>query len=136
MTRSDVARLVDWLGPEGAMAGLEKSKLTNAELMVLARECGQTLEKKAPRRQIAIEIAMSQVQRIDKPVEYMLSMSVDELQRYFSEAMVSEKELRSLLMEMGIAPTGRIKGKLLDYAAREIHELGVFQRVAKGSGSK
>ena len=129
----DIPILVDWLGPEGAIAGLERGKFTNAELMVIARERGGSVDKKTARRQIAIEIVMCDLPRIDKPRDYLLGMSTDELHRYFEDRMVSSRELQALLTELGLAPTGKLRGKLSDFAAREIRELGMLQRVAKGS---
>ncbi len=132
----DLHLLTEWLGPEGAVAGLERSKYTNEELMVLALEKGHSVDKKTARRQLAIELVMSPLARIDKSHDYLLRMSTEELQQYLSDRMVSIKEISSLLKELGIAPTGKIRGKLSDYAAREIGEMGMFQRVAMGSVSK
>lgn len=128
-----VGTLIQWLGVEGALAGLEKSNLTNAELMVIARESGIIVDKKTARKQIVIELVMSNQNRIEKSQEYLLRMSYEELQRYFSDRLVSARELMNLLTDMGIAPKGKVRGKLSDYAAREIGELGRFQRVAQGS---
>lgn len=132
----DVHLLTEWLGAEGAIAGLERSRFTNAELMVIAREAGHSVDKKMARKQLAIELVMSGLRRIDKPHDYLLRMSTEELQRYFSDRMVSNKEIHYLLDELGIAPAGKLRGKLSDYAAREIGELGLFQRVAKGDSSR
>ena len=128
----DIETLIEWLGPEGAIAGFERGKHTNAELMVLARERGIIVEKTVARRQIAIEIITFGLKRIDKSYEYLFQMSSDELSRYFSDRMVSSGELRGLLEELGIAPAGKLRGKLSDFAAREISELGMFERVARG----
>ena len=136
MKAADIRKLVEWLGVDGAVAGLERSDCTNAELMVIAREAGHLVDKKTARRQIIIELVMSGEKRIDKTHEYLLNMSSEELQRYFSERMASTKEIMELLTELDIAPTGKIRGKLVDYAAREIGELGLFQRVAKGDSTK
>jgi hypothetical protein len=133
MTELSVPTLIDWLGPEGAVAGLEQSNHTNADLMFLARKNGLTVEQKASRKQLAIELVMSAVKRIDKAPEYLLKMTDAELKRYFVDRMVSNTELTALLREFEIAPTGKLRGRLTDFAAREISELGVFQRVAKGS---
>lgn len=130
----DIKLLTDWVGPEGAIAALERSNLTNAELMALARESGIDVDKKMARRQLSIELVMTPLKRIHKSVEYLLTLSSDELKSYFGERMVSNTELIHLLSELGIAPGGKIRGKLIDYAAREISELGLFERVAAGSG--
>jgi hypothetical protein len=128
----NVRQLAEWLGPQGALAGLEKSTLTNSELMVLARENGLSVDPKMTRRQLAIELVMTPIQRIDKPTEFLLGLSQDELKRYFTERLVSNSELSTLLSGMGISPAGKLRVKLVDYAAREVSELGMFQRVAKG----
>lgn len=134
----DVTKLVEWLGPEGAVAGLDRSYITNADLMVIARERGRSVDKKTPRRQIIIEIVMGDVKRVEKPTEYLLSMSADELNRYFTERLVSDSEILNILKELGIPPKGRGKSrsKFKEYAANEISELGMFQRVAKGRNEK
>ena len=132
----DVSILSDWLGPEGAIAGLERSNLTNAELMVLARERGLQVDSKSARRMLAIELVMSPLRRIDKPAEFLMRMSTDELKRYFLDRLVSNAELLKILAELGIAPKGKLRIKLSDYAAREITELGMFQRVAGGNTHK
>jgi hypothetical protein len=128
----DVKQLTKWLGPEGAVAGLDRSDLTNSELMMIARTNDVSVEAKTPRRQIAIELIMGRLTRIDKPVEQLLEMSKSELQRYFADQQVSSRELRSVLEGLGIAPKGRLRTKLAEFAANEISDLGMYQRVAKG----
>jgi hypothetical protein len=136
MSKPNVELLTEWLGPEGAVAGLDRSHITNAELMVLAREAGFIVEKKTSRKQIIIELVMRPLKRIDKTPDYLLAMSKDELQRYFTDRLVSDGELIDLLNLLGIAPTGRNRMKLVDFASSEISDLGMFQRVAKGSSEK
>lgn len=136
MSSLNLEKLVEWLGEEGAIAGLERSRLTNAELMVLARQDGHIVDKKTARKQIIIELIMSKFVRIEKSDEFLLGMSSEEIQRYFSDRLVSNREIGELLSRLGIAPTGKLRGKLADYAAREIGELGRFQRVARGAGSQ
>jgi hypothetical protein len=133
MTELNVAILIEMLGPEGAVAGLEQSKHTNADLMFQARKNGLTVGQKASRKQLAIELIMSSVTRIDKTSDFLLKMSEAELKRYFVDRMVSDIELNNILRDLEIAPTGKLRGRLVDFAAREISELGVYQRVSKGS---
>lgn len=135
MISVNASMLIEWLGAEGALAGLERSILTNSDLMILARENGIEVDKRAPRKQIVIEIVMARSKRVDKPIEYLLQMSADELRRYFTERMVSNKELNELLVEVGIPKSGKVRGRLIDYAAREMSELGMYQRVARGNVS-
>ena len=128
----NVSVLTDWLGPEGAVAGLERSDLTNSELLMLARTNDVEVDGKVPRKQIVIELVMGRLDRIDTPVDHLLEMSRDELQRYFSDRLVSGLELRRLLERLGIAPKGKLRSKLAEFAANEISDLGMYQRVAKG----
>ena len=83
----DIKTLTQWLGAEGALAKLEKSKLTNAELMLIAREAGLSVDKKTARKQIVVELVMSNQKRIEKDQDYLLRMSFEELQRYFSDVL-------------------------------------------------
>jgi hypothetical protein len=128
----NIATLTDWLGAEGALAGLDRSNLTNAELMMLARALNIVVSSKTPRRQIIIDLVMGPIIRVDKNPEDLLEMSRDELKRYFSDKLVSTKEIMHILEQLGIAPKGKLKIKLADFAANEISDLGMYQRVAKG----
>lgn len=42
----DIDTLVEWLGPEGAIAGLEASDLTVSDLLELGNKRGLTIDKK------------------------------------------------------------------------------------------
>jgi len=128
----DIRTLTDWLGAEGALAGLDRSELTNSELMMLARNNGINIDSKTPRRQIVIELVMAPLNRIDKNIDALLEMSRDELSRYFSDRLVSSSELRKLLDSLGIPAKGKLRTKLAEFAASEISDLGMYQRVAKG----
>lgn len=134
MKPEDVAVLTEWLGPEGALAGLDRSVLTNSELMMLARANNLSVDSKTPRKQIAVELVMGRLNRIDKSVDQLLEMSRDELQRYFSDRLVSSRELKELLEGLDIAPKGKLRTRLAEFAAAEISDLGMYQRVAKGHG--
>jgi hypothetical protein len=126
--------LIDWLGAEGAVAGLDRGHHTNAELMIIARNNGIIVDSKTARRQIAIEIIMSRIQRIDRNDDELLEMSKDELVRYFTDRMVSRSEIKSLLDKLQISPRGKVRSKFVDFASNEISDLGMYQRVAKGHG--
>lgn len=133
MKQLDIALLIDWLGPIGAVSGLEKSHLTNAELMAMARNLGLPTDAKPGRKQLSVELVMHSARRIDRPDDFLLAMSPTELKRYISEKLVSNTEITELLTRLGIAPTRKVRGRLVDFAAREIGDLGMYQRVARGS---
>lgn len=128
----DVQKLIEWVGAEAAVVALDKSFHSNADLMMLARSQGIEVQRKSARKQIVVEIVMSDQKRISKTPEELLSMSRDELSRYFLDILVSEREIRSLLLDLGLSTKGKIRGKITEFAAREISELGVYERVSKG----
>lgn len=132
VTPLDIGLLIEWLGAEGAVFGLEKGRHTNSELMMIARENGVLVDSKTPRRQIAIEIVMSGLQRVDKSTDQLIQMSKEELVRYFNDRMVSKSEMVKLLESLGLAPRGKVRGKLVDFVASEVSDLGMYERVAKG----
>lgn len=134
MKQLDIALLTDWLGPIGAVSGLEKSHLTNAELMAMARNLGLPTDAKPGRKQLSVELVMHSMRRIDRPDDFLLAMSPTELKRYISEKLVSNTEILEVLARLGIAPNRKVRGRLVDFAAREIGDLGMYQRVARGDG--
>ena len=97
-----VEKLIEWLGRDGAIAGLEASDITVPEFCDLAVRCGFTLDKKARRRDIIIELVNRDAVRIDKTPEELLTMRHEELVRYFEEKKVSRTELLGLVSQFGI----------------------------------
>ena len=45
MREINIEKLVEWLGPDGAIAGLEGSNVTVSELYEMAVRCGLAVEK-------------------------------------------------------------------------------------------
>jgi hypothetical protein len=136
MNSVDVDKLVEWLGPEGAIAGLDASDLTASELIEIGNVRGLTIDRKTRRRSIVIEIVNSRIPRIDKSQDDLLRMSRAELEAYFVARMVSRAELLGVLSQFGIEARSDDKKSLLEFAAREISDLGMYQRVAKGNSSR
>jgi chromosome partitioning protein len=130
---ADVRLLVEWLGPTGAIAGLEGSDLTIADMREIAEKCGVTVGRQKKRSEIVRRIVASLSKRIDKSVEDLMKMSYDELRRYFSETHPSREELLEILLNLDIRPGSEGKRNLLEFAAREISDIGMFARVAQGS---
>ncbi len=132
MKNIEVEKLIEWLGPDGAIAGLEDSKLTVSELFELASHYGLSVEKKMRRSDIINELINWKFVRIDKTTEELLAMGHDDLKRYFENTKVSRTELLNLLSQFDIQPGSEAKKNLLDFVAREISDLGMYERVAKG----
>lgn len=124
--------LLDWLGPEGTKAGLQESKLTLKELVELAKERGFPLPSKPTREEVCNELAYAGAKKIDVPVEKLLGMDEVELAKYFKQARPSRFELTGVLGDLGIHIGSEARRSLYAFAAREMSDLGMYQRVARG----
>lgn len=128
----DIATLIEWLGRDGAIAGLEKSRLTVSDLCGIAERSGAAVEKRAPRTAIIVDLVNRDTARIDRTVDELMAMKYDDLKTYFVEKRVSMTELRKLLAGFGI-PAQRIRAReIVDFAAREISGIGMYRRIAQG----
>jgi hypothetical protein len=131
MNLDDVKTLVDWLGLDGARAGLETSNLSVAELRTMAEGRGLRVSAKARRTMIVDQILMFVDQKINKSLDEMLAMSLEELLAYFERVRPSRTELLELLERLDFHPGSEAQRGLYKYAARQISEVGLFQRVAR-----
>ena len=71
--------------------------------------------------------------RIDKTTDELLAMNCDDLSNYLKSRKVSRTEILKLLSQFDIRPASSEKTNLLEFAAREISDVGMYQRVAKGA---
>jgi hypothetical protein len=129
----DIQRLVEWLGPAGANAGILASRLSLHELIDIARARGLPLSPKPSRKEIANELVYSGSKKIEKSVDELLAMNSDDLVDYFSEINPSRSEIITLLASLGVGVSGEASRHLFKFAAGEISDLGMYQRVARGS---
>ena len=132
MKEINIEKLVEWLGPDGAIAGLERSNITVSELYEVAVRCGLAVEKRTKRGDIIVDLVHRNSIRIDKTTDELLTMNRDDLSSYFRSRKVSRTELLKLLSQFDIRPDPSDKVNLVDFAAREISDVGMYQRVAKG----
>lgn len=72
---------------------------------------------------------------MDKKLEDLLSMNESDLLSYFKKTKPSYAELTAVLGELEFRPDSEAKKNLYRYAARQISQTGMFQRVAK-NGNK
>ncbi|MCY4150438.1 MAG: hypothetical protein OXF73_14020 [Gammaproteobacteria bacterium] len=128
-----IEKLVEWLGREGAIAGLETSHVTVSQLSELASRCGLAVDWQSKRSEIIVDLVNGSVCKIDKTAEELMEMSHSDLKNYFSDRKVSRPELLKLLMDLDICPMPGGRGSLMDFAAREISDIGMYQRVARGT---
>jgi len=65
-----------------------------------------------------------------------MQMDIEALKAYFIEIKASREEILALLLELDIRPGSSAKTSLVDFAAREISDIGMYRRVASGGDRK
>jgi len=131
LTIENIKTLTEWLGVEGAAAGLSKSNISISELRDLLATQGFKAPKNIKKIELITELLFGSVKRVEKPLDDLLKMEFDELLRYFRVVRPSRKELLALLSELDFHPGSEDQKSLYKYAARQIVETGMFKRVAK-----
>ena len=127
-------QLVAWLGPEGAIAGLEHSELTIAELVELEPSIAAVkASSKLKRGELIKQIVAAVRSRVSKTSDELMAMSANDLKAYFVEIKASREELLSLLLKLDIRPGSAAKKNLSEFAAQEISDIGMYRRVATGA---
>ena len=132
MREISVKKLIEWLGRDGAIAGLEKSDITLSELHEIAIHYGLLVQEKTRRGDIIIDLVNRDVVRIDKTTDELLSMKHDDLKKYLTDRKVSRTELLHLASKFDLRIGRETNTNLVDFLAREISDFGMYQRVAKG----
>ncbi len=127
----NVDQLIKWLGTEGAIEGLAASDLTVQELLELAPE-GLGLPSKSKRSDVVKRIVHAFREALIKSPEELMQLSADDLKEYLIEIKASRSEIIGLLEKMDIRPGSIARNNLIDFAAREISDIGMYKRVAKG----
>lgn len=133
LSRNEIRTLIEWLGEEGARGGLDRSHLTVKELRTIAADLDASAASKAARKDIVAAIVAKVNQRIDKTKDELLTMSSSDLLDYFDSVRPSKAELLSLLLDLDFHPGSEAQKSLYKYAARQISETGMFERVASNS---
>ncbi|WP_096292200.1 ParA family protein [Escherichia coli] len=113
--------------------GLDKSEMTNAELI---ESFGNLLPKnpsKLKRSDLVEEIILATRRMTHKSVEELMEMSKEDLYSYFHDQKYSRKELLDLLYTLEIRPGSSAKKNLTEFTISEISDIGMYRRVAKGN---
>lgn len=130
--KPDVRLLVQWLGAEGAKAGLLQSKAWTVDaLRAVAGAMGLHPPEKTTRGQLVEQIVRVAGKRIDKNLDELFAMSQGDLMSYFEQRQVEPQEILDLLKDLNLTPGRDGNRNLLEFAAREISETGRFMRIAK-----
>lgn len=131
----ELDKLLQWLGIEGAIAGLEASDLTASEIAELMPDYKPNWHSKMKRLDLIRAIVEKKRADLTKKPAELMKMDADALKSYFTNIKVSKKELLSLLESMDIRPGSVARHNLIEFAAREISDIGMYKRVAQGSKS-
>ncbi|MDE7661559.1 hypothetical protein, partial [Enterobacter hormaechei] len=105
----DIQKLISWLGVEGAKAGLDKSEMTNSELLESFANLLPKNSSKLKRSEIIEEVVLATRKMTHKSVEELMEMSKEELSSYFHDQKYSRKELLDLLYTLEIRPGSSAK---------------------------
>ncbi|MDK7859146.1 hypothetical protein QP671_26780, partial [Klebsiella pneumoniae] len=71
----DIQKLISWLGVEGAKAGLDKSEMTNSELLESFANLLPKNSSKLKRSEIIEEVVLATRKMTHKSVEELMEMS-------------------------------------------------------------
>ena len=129
----NIEKLIEWLGVEGAIAGLDASDLTTAELgelMSLNKFSGYS---KLKRSELIKSLVLKKRAEMTKKPEELMSMDKESLKDYFQSIKASKKEIIDLLESLDIRPGSVARNNLTEFAAREISDIGMYKRVAQGN---
>ncbi|GGX83589.1 hypothetical protein [Vogesella alkaliphila] len=129
----DLVKLIEWLGVEGAIAGLEESELTAAEISELMPEWKPTGYSKLKRNDLIRALIKRTRQKLTKSPEELMAMDAESLKAYFLSIKASRKEILELLESLDIRPGSVARNNLTEFAAREISDIGMYKRVAQGA---
>lgn len=131
----DLEKLIGWLGVEGAIAGLDGSDLTAAELGEFVQEFKLPGHSKMKRRDLIRALVERKRLDLTKKPEELMEMDADALKTYFLAIKASKKEILDLLESLDIRPGSVARNNLTEFAAREISDIGMYRRVAQGAKS-
>lgn len=131
----ELDKLLEWLGVEGAIAGLDASDLTASEISELMPDYKPNGYSKMKRRDLIKALVEKKRIELTKKPEELMGMDADSLKSYFLAIKASKRELLDLLESMDIRPGSVARHNLTEFAAREISDIGMYKRVAQGSKS-
>lgn len=129
----DLEKLIEWLGVEGAIAGLNASDLTAAELSELMP--GSKIPGHSKLKRLDLIRSLVERKRLEstKKPDELMAMDADSLKAYFLSIKASRKEILDLLRSLDIRPGSVARNNLTEFAAREISDIGMYRRVAQGT---
>jgi len=132
LSSEDIKMLVRALGKKGAKAGLSFSEYTNAELYEVAVSQNARVSKKTKRDDLINAIILSESDLIKSNHNYLLEMTYSNLLIFFKEKKATNSEIEKILESLELEAPSKRRTNLIDFAAREISDLGMYKRVSRG----
>lgn len=129
----DLEKLIEWLGVDGTIAGLDVSDLTATEITELVPEWKPTGHSKLKRLDLINAVVHRKRYELTKKPEELMTMDAESLKAYFLSIKASRKEILDLLESLDIRPGSVARNNLTEFAAREISDIGMYKRVAQGA---
>lgn len=130
----NLEQLISWLGVEGAIAGLEASDLSVQELLEMLPINDTSNSSRLKRSELIQKLVFGKRHDMTKSKDELIQMDQDSLKEYFLKVKLSKKEIIEILASMDIRPGSIARNNLIEFAAREISDIGMYSRVAKGDG--
>ena len=129
----DLERLISWLGVEGTIAGLEASDFSIQELLELFPGSEGHSSTRLKRSDLIYKLVTNKRHEMTKSKDELIQMDESSLREYFLKIKLSKKEIMEILASMDIRPGSIARNNLIEFAAREISDIGMYSRVAKGN---
>ena len=133
MTTIDLEKLIEWLGVEGAIAGIDGSELTVDEIGAAMPDWKPVGYSRLKRRDLIRAMVERKRFELTKKPEELIAMDAESLKNYFLSIKASKKEIMDLLESLDIRPGSVARNNLTEFAAREISDIGMYQRVSQGA---
>jgi hypothetical protein len=131
----NIEKLIQWLGAEGARAGLRHSKrLTLNELYKIAEANYVPYKTRTTRNQLIDLMILQFDKRIDKSFDELTSMNSADMSEYLDRTGCSREEIVNLLTINEIPfKKSDSRASLIRHSADQISGLGIFKRIAKNN---
>lgn len=133
MTMIDLEKLIEWLGVEGVIAGIDGSELTIGEIGELIPDWKPAGHSKLKRHDLIRAMVEHKRRELTKKPEELMAMDAESLKAYFLSIKASRKEILELLESLDIRPGSVARNNLTEFASREISDIGMYKRVAQGA---
>ena len=133
MNVEKIGLMIEWLGTDGAIAGIEKCTMTNKELITVFSKQLESTNASAKRIEIIHQIIFSIRSEMMPSPDELMNMNKEQLLENFHSLNYSKDEVLNLLQKLDIRPKTQSLKSLIKFAVNELEEISMYKRIAKGS---